>query len=126
MHQAAEAAAEVVLAATGPGILLADGTAATPLVWHLCAVRRRPGYDAGTAEVTEELVTAVEGAGYDLVLLAAPDLPWQPDGIRDDPDGREDAFGQYLTLYPHAVVIRGDDRLQQATRAVSALLPTAR
>ena len=33
---------------------MADGTAATPLVWHLCAVRSRPRYDAGDAEVTEE------------------------------------------------------------------------
>jgi nicotinamide riboside kinase len=126
MHRAAEAAAEVVLAAGGAGVLLADGTTATPLVWHLCAVRRRPGYDAGPPDLAEELVTPVEQAPYDLVLLTAPDLPWEPDGIRDDPQGRDEAFEQYCALYPQAVVIRGDQRLPQATRAVSALLPTDR
>lgn len=124
MHRAAEAAAEVVL--QGQGILLADGTAATPLVWHLCAVRSRPGYDAGSEGVTEELAAAVAEATYDLVLVTAPDLPWEPDGIRDDPDGRDAAFEQYLALFPAAVVIRGEDRLQQATAAVSAVLPTGR
>ena len=42
--------------------LLADGTAATPLVWHMCAVRSRPGYDAGDTTVTEELAAAVASA----------------------------------------------------------------
>lgn len=122
MHRAAEAAAEVVL--QGAGILLADGNAATPLVWHMCAVRSRPEYDAGDVTVTEELLAAV--ADYDPVLITAPDLPWVPDGIRDDPEGRDAAFEHYRTLFPDAVVIRGEDRLQQALAAVSAVLPTAR
>jgi nicotinamide riboside kinase len=126
LHLGAEAAADCVLAASGGGILIADGTAVTPLVWHLCAVRRRPRYDAGPPEVVEELVTAVESAQYDLLLLTAPDLPWEPDGIRDDPDGRHEAFEQYLTLLPGAVVVSGEQRLQQATVAVSAVLPTCR
>lgn len=123
MHQAAEAAAEVVLA--GDGILLADGTTATPLVWHMCAVRARPHYDAGDAEVTERLAAAVTDADYDLVLITAPDLPWEADGVRDDPEGREAAFEQYRALFPDAVVISGEGRLQQATAAVSAVLPTS-
>lgn len=122
MHQAAEAAAEVVL--QGEGILLADGSAATPLVWHMCAVRTRPGYDAGDATITEELLAAV--ADYDLVLITAPDLPWVADGIRDDPEGRDAAFQDYRTLFPDAVVIRGENRLEQALAAVSGVLPTAR
>lgn len=124
LHQGAEAAAEVVLRAEGGGVLLADGTAATPLVWHLCAVRSRPHYGAGDAEVTEELAGAVAQTEYDLVLVTAPDLPWEPDGIRDDPAGRDAAFEQYCALFPDAVVIRGEDRLRQATAAVSAVLPT--
>lgn len=122
LHHGAEAAAEVVLAARGGGVLLADGTAATPLVWHLCAVRRRPGYDAGPPDVTETLVTLMEDHDYDLVLLVAPDLPWEPDGVRDDPEGREDAFAQYAALVPAAVVVSGQDRLAQAVAAVSALM----
>lgn len=101
--------------------LIADGTPATPLVWHMSAVRHRPQYDAGPASITEELVAALEAAEYDLVLLTAPDLPWVADGIRDDPDGRDDAFELYRTLYPDAIVIAGDNRLGQAQSAVGAL-----
>jgi nicotinamide riboside kinase len=123
LHRGAEAAAEAALRATDPdGVLLADGNAATPLVWHLCAIAARPGYDAGPPGVTEELVSAVESAHYDLVLVVAPDLPWAPDGIRDDPQGREVAFEQYRRLYPQAVVVDGREREDTARAVVSALL----
>ena len=90
MHRGAEAAAEVVLLTKpNPGVLLADGTSATPLVWHLGAVRDRPGYEAGPPEVAEQLLTEVQAADYDAVLIVAPDIPWRADGIRDDPSGRQ-------------------------------------
>ncbi|MEZ5158516.1 MAG: ATP-binding protein [Candidatus Nanopelagicales bacterium] len=123
MHRGAEAAAAVVLRSQpDPGVLLADGTSATPLVWHLGAVRDRPGYDAGPPEVAEQLLTEVQSATYDAVLLVAPDLPWRADGIRDDPDGRQAAFEQYQLLFPDAVVISGDNRDGQAGAVVSRLL----
>lgn len=86
MHRGAQAAAGVGVEAQGGGVLLTDGTAAT-LVWHLGAVQRRPGYGAGPSWVTEQLVEAVEAGEYDLLLLTALDLPWEPDGVRDDPRG---------------------------------------
>lgn len=123
MHRGAEAAAVVVLRAQpDPGVLLADGTSATPLVWHLGAVRERPAYDAGPPEVAEQLLTEVQSATYDAVLLVAPDLPWRADGIRDDPHGRQAAFEQYQLLFPDAVVISGGDRVEQAEAVVSRLL----
>ena len=123
MHRAAEAVAEVVLAARADGgVVLADGTCATPAVWHVCAARSRPGYEVGPAEVTEELLTAVADSNYDLVLLMAPDIPWVADGIRDDPEGREAAFEEYRLLVPDAVVIEGAERLETAERVVSGLL----
>ncbi len=124
MHQGAQARAELLLdQLPPPTALIADGTAGTPLVWHMCAVRRRPHYDAGPPEVTEDLVTAVEKADYDVVLLTRPDLSWVADGIRDDPDGRDVAFEIYQTLYPEAVVIAGEQRLEQAIAALSGRLP---
>jgi nicotinamide riboside kinase len=123
LHQGAEAAAEVVLRATDPdGVLLADGNAATPLVWHLCAIEARPGYVAGPPGVTDDLGSAVAAVDYDLVLLVAPDLPWEPDGIRDDPSGREAAFAHYRRLYPRAVVIDGRERERDARAVVSGRL----
>lgn len=123
MHRGAMAAAEVVLAARADqGVVIADGTCATPLVWHLCAARARPGYDVGPPEVTEALLAAVTDEGYDLVLLMTPDIAWVPDGIRDDPDGRQVAFDQYQLLLPDAVVIEGPQRLERALAVVSGLL----
>ncbi len=119
MHQAAEAQTSLLLdQRQGATALIADGAAVTPLVWHMCAVRNRHGYDRGRPAITEELLEAVEKACYDVVLLTRPDIAWVPDGIRDDPDGREDAFAIYHTLYPDAVVISGEDRLRQAKAAI--------
>ncbi len=123
LHQAAVLAAQTVVAARHPeGVVLADGSCATPLVWHMGAVRRRPGYDAGPAGVTEQLLAAVEEEDYDLVLLVAPDIPWEPDGVRDDPEGRDAAFQDYRTLLPHAVIVSGPERREVARTHVSALL----
>ncbi len=123
MHRGAEAAANVVMRASQePGVLLLDGTAMTPLVWHMCAMAARPGYDAGSSEVTEELLAAAQSDTYDRVLLLSPDLPWQADGVRDDPGGRRRAFAHYRSLLPQADIIEGADREQQAQGCVSALL----
>jgi len=123
LHRGARAAAEVVLAARADGaVLICDGTCATPLVWHVCASRNRPGYELGPPEVTEELLAAVVEDTYDLLLLTAADIPWVPDGIRDDPDGRPAAFEEYRMLLPDAVVIEGPDRLAAAEEVVSDLL----
>jgi nicotinamide riboside kinase len=125
LHQGAEAAAAVVLDAVAPGgILIADGSAATPLVWHLGAVRSRPRYEAGPQQVTEVLLDAAQDAAYDAVFITAPDLLWEADGVRDDPAGRDSAFEHYRMLFPQALVIRGDDRLEQAQAVVSGLLRT--
>lgn len=65
----------------------------------------------------------------DLYLLLAPDLPWIPDGIRDQPENREgmhQSFRQWLQrLHAHVVEIEGTgaERLEQALRAVQEELP---
>ncbi len=33
---------------------------------------------------------------YDLYLLCYPDIPWEPDPLRENPDDREALFGLYL------------------------------
>jgi nicotinamide riboside kinase len=92
------------------------------LIWHVCAARARPRYDVGPPEATETLLAAVMDSEYDLVLLMAPDIPWVADGIRDDPDGRQEAFEEYRTLLPDAVVVEGPERLAMAEQVVSGLL----
>ena len=33
---------------------------------------------------------------YDLYLLCYPDIPWEPDPLRENPDNREELFELYL------------------------------
>lgn len=126
MYQAAEARAAVVLRTHDQrGVLLSDGSPSTPLVWHLRAMRSRPTYDAGPSEVAERLLTAVESAEYDLIMVTSPDIPFVADGIRDDPHGRQDAFEQYRMLFPDATIIAGDHREEQARTVAFQLLRAA-
>jgi len=62
-----------------------------------------------------------------LYLVCAPDLPWQADPVRENPDCRDELFRIYLSRVKRTgrpyCVIRGtdfDDRLQQA---LTQLLP---
>lgn len=125
MHIGAEAQERTVLHARDGDVLIADGTTATPAVWHLGAVANRPGYEAGPTEVTDELLASIDANAYDLILLLAPDLEWVADGVRDDPFGRDHAFALYQRLLPSAVVISGPARVTDAMRCVIAALPIA-
>jgi nicotinamide riboside kinase len=64
----------------------------------------------------------------DLYLLGAPDLPWTPDGIRDQPLHRDALFTAFaeslVRLGAHVEVMRGAGpaRTARAVRAVETLL----
>ena len=66
----------------------------------------------------------------DLFLLLTPDLPWQPDPLRENPYDREKIFEYYkktLNDYDAKVVeISGDDkmRIDMALEAVNKILPS--
>lgn len=64
-------------------------------------------------------------ADYDLVLLCAPDLPWKPDRLREHASlaARLEIFALYRSRLPHAVLIRGKFRTEQAIAAVLACVP---
>jgi len=75
--------------------------------------------------VMEEL----ERRTYDLILLCAPDLPWQADPLREHPDLeiREQLFEQYLEITQQSgvpfTIISGDAsaRLRTSVEAIRAL-----
>ena len=75
--------------------------------------------------VLEEL----ERRTYDLILLCAPDLPWQADPLREHPDLeiREQLFEQYLEITQQSgfpfTIISGDAsaRLRTSVEAIRAL-----
>ena len=65
----------------------------------------------------------------DLFLLMTPDLPWQPDPLRENPDDRDALFSYYkqvLKDYDTEVVeIYGDEssRIALAINAINKILP---
>jgi NadR type nicotinamide-nucleotide adenylyltransferase len=70
--------------------------------------------------VTEQL----ESGFFDLYLLCEPDLPWQPDAVREHGDDREFFFEWYKreieqTSKPYVIVNGiGEQRLQHAIEAI--------
>jgi NadR type nicotinamide-nucleotide adenylyltransferase len=66
---------------------------------------------------------------YDLYLLCYPDLKWQPDPLRENPENREYLFGQFvkeldLHNFNYRIVKgRGDERLKNAFTFVDNLDP---
>lgn len=69
--------------------------------------------------VPPELQKAVAGHHYDLYLLTAIDVPWEPDDLRDQPHKREVMFGlfkSYLESYQRPFfVLQGDEKERFAT-----------
>jgi NadR type nicotinamide-nucleotide adenylyltransferase len=64
---------------------------------------------------------------YDLYLLCAPDIPWKPDPLRENPDNRDELFQLYKTTlekhhFPFRVVKGvGKQRLENAINFVEEI-----
>lgn len=73
-----------------------------------------------------QILTLMESMVYDAFLVTAPDLPWEPDPLREHPDPvqRRFFFSWYCGRAAHSgkpwAIIRGqgDERLQSAVRFV--------
>ena len=62
---------------------------------------------------------------FDLYLLCYPDLPWEPDPLREDPFRRIELFENYLTFLDNAnanySIIKGENREKQAENHINKL-----
>ena len=65
---------------------------------------------------------AVHASQYQLVFLCCPDLPWQPDPLRESPQlaSRQAIFDRYRKLLPTAHRISGEGRIEQALSIVAS------
>lgn len=74
--------------------------------------------------VDPSVLEATRSRHYDTVLLCMPDLPWEPDPLREAPnfEDRMMLFGHYRTLFPKAYVVNGQDRVRQSLSIVCAQL----
>ena len=74
------------------------------------------------------LMRSVQDVRYDLWLLCKPDMPWQPDPLREDPHDRGRLFAVYERLLQEMdrayVIMHGshEERMKTAVKAIDALL----
>ncbi|MBL7981124.1 MAG: ATP-binding protein [Flavobacteriales bacterium] len=74
-----------------------------------------------------ELMALAEHRHYDHWLLCTPDIPWEPDPLRENPHDRDRLFDVYHTMLTHLAkpftLITGspDERLRTAVAAVMRL-----
>ncbi len=106
------------LAASRNGPVVADTDVTVVCVWSDYRYGHR---DPGIQALLERLPPRV-------YLLAAPDLPWQPDPLRENPDDRDQLFIRYRALlgslpWPYAIVAgHGIARLESALTALDELI----
>jgi nicotinamide riboside kinase len=116
----AQEAAESSLLATGAPLIFADTDQVVMSVWW--EVR----YGGSHPAIVEALARRSPRA----YLLLEPDVPWQPDPLRETAAGRELLHAYYRTrlmrdAFPFkAVSGLGDQRLQSALAAVASWIPS--
>jgi len=101
--------AETIAVATGASFVVCDTGPEVIKIWAEVKYGNCP-------TVVED---AFRASAYDLVFLCSPDLPWQPDPLREAPDedARQSLFHRYSALLPDAIVVSGPDRVAAALAA---------
>ncbi|MFM8449680.1 MAG: AAA family ATPase [Haliscomenobacter sp.] len=109
-------ALEDALVATGRSFHLCDTDMVVLKVWSEFRFGRTDSF----------IDLAVRQRRYDLTLLCLPDIPWQPDPLRENPDDRMVLLAHYRRALAqsgaHVVEIGGSDfssRLQCALEAIA-------
>lgn len=107
--------AEDAARASGATLVVCD---TGPAVYHVWA-------EVKYGRVPETFSRAVAERRYDLVLLCAPDLPWEPDPLREapEPGARQYLFDRYRKLLPDARIISKTHRPEQAMGLVRGCAP---
>jgi len=76
-------------------------------------------------QVSPDILACMHLESYRLHLLLAPDLPWEPDPLREHPNFREALFEMYRAELEEAqvpyAVISGEHRLEQALELLRSL-----
>lgn len=99
-----------------PGLLICDTSLVVLKVWSEYVYNHCHPW----------ILQQIESRFVDLYLLCSPDIPWEPDPLRENPSDRDVLF----TMYQHSlegkptVVIQGDHlkRVVQAKNAMDRLL----
>lgn len=109
---------------------MADAAAMMQLPWIICdtdAITIRIWGQEKYGRSDPWVVQCTEERAYDLWLLCAPDMPWEPDPLRENPTDRDRLFEVYertlqLLGKPYTIM-RGvhEDRMRTALQAIEGL-----
>lgn len=114
-----QVAAETAALAEGHSLLVCDTDLLVIRIWWEEKIGALP-------DELLELQALVSARAY---LLAKPDLPWEPDPLRENPTDRPRLFRRYVSLldrspHPYGIVEgTGEMRLENALAAVQVLYP---
>jgi NadR type nicotinamide-nucleotide adenylyltransferase len=110
--------AEEKIAKSASSILFCDTDVLVNKIWVEVVFKKVPGY------IEKKLIEHK----YDIYLLCAPDIPWQPGPFRENPQDRWKLFHKYEDeLKKHRFKYRivtgdGDERFQNAVNFVEDIL----
>jgi nicotinamide riboside kinase len=114
-----QAAAETTALAEGHRLVICDTDLTVIRIW----------WEDKFGPLPERLISLFAARAERAYLLLQPDLPWEPDPLRENPKDRDRLFGRYEALLgadaaPYRVVSGSEDqRFQSALAAIDALLP---
>lgn len=82
-------------------------------------------YQIRYKEVNQKLIKQLEENNYDYYFICYPDLPWEPDPLRENPEIRQELLEMYIEevkskKIPYTI-IKGKNRLEQAVKKIKAL-----
>lgn len=112
-----EEACAAMVPPEGPQLLICDTDLLTIRIWGEVKFGRSHPW----------VVEGTEQRPYHLWLLCRPDMPWEPDPLREDPHGRDRLFALYERMLQQLgrpyVIVSGDHatRMRTATAAIDAL-----
>lgn len=76
-------------------------------------------------KVPQDIVDKVRSIHFDVVFLCPPDLPWEPDPLREHPTGRDWLWVAWVEVLRSFgipfVPLHGQDKLSQAMQYLKAL-----
>jgi len=85
--------------------------------------------DAKYGNTAADITTLFARQSDRFLLLMKPDLPWEPDPLRENPDDRDELFDRYVALLDesganYAIVSgEGEERLNNAMNAIARHIP---
>ena len=78
-------------------------------------------------KLASEIRNFIQNCLFDLHIVCKPDIPWQPDPLRENPENRGALFEQYIETLneyeKHYIIVEGnrEERLKKAIEAIELL-----